>query len=135
MYSAKLLRGWLLALPLALPLGVGLALPALMPSKAQAAFCSSDAGRFNEWKQAIKAEYSGQFKASTLAKIDGLQYSTSVIRLDRNQKSFKMSFEQFYKRRATGVASGARKRIKQYRKYFDKAEQQFGVQPEMIAAI
>ncbi|MCO5134953.1 MAG: lytic murein transglycosylase [Phyllobacteriaceae bacterium] len=136
MYSAKSVRNWLLALPLALPLGAAaLALPALVPGEAQAAFCSNDGGRFNEWKQAIKAEYSGQFKASTLAKIDGLQYSTAVIKLDRNQKSFKLSFPEFYKRRATGVASGARKRIQQYKKYFDKAEQQFGVPPEIIAAI
>jgi len=102
---------------------------------ALAAFCSDNPTRFNEWKQAVKAENAGRFKASTLAKLDGVQYSKTVISLDRNQKSFKLSFEEFYKRRAGGVASGARKRIKQYAKYFQKAEQQFGVQPEIIAAI
>ncbi|WP_156892438.1 lytic murein transglycosylase [Salaquimonas pukyongi] len=135
MYSAKSVRNWLFALPLALPLGAALALPVLAPGEALAAFCSNDSARFNEWKQAVKAEYRGKFKPSTLAKIDGLKYSSSVIKLDRNQKSFKMSFDQFYKRRATGVASGARKRIKKYRKYFDRAEQKFGVPPEIIAAI
>lgn len=104
-------------------------------SDANAAFCSNDAGRFNEWKTAVKAEYKGKFKPSTLAKLDGVDYSTTVIKLDRNQKSFKMSFEKFYKVRATGVASGARKRIKQYSKYFTMAEQKYGVQPEVIAAI
>lgn len=113
----------------------GLAAGSLGTSEAQAAFCHNDASRFNEWKQAVKAEYKGQFKASTLNKLDGVKYSTTVIKLDRNQKSFKLSFEEFYKRRAGGVASGARKRIKQYAKYFNKAEQQFGVQPEIIAAI
>jgi membrane-bound lytic murein transglycosylase B len=111
---------------------------ALLPlqiSSAHAAFCSDSPARFEEWKSAIKAEYAGQFKASTLAKLDGVNYSKTVIGLDRNQKSFKLSFEEFYKRRAGGVASGARKKIKQYQKYFDKAEQQFGVQPQIIAAI
>lgn len=102
---------------------------------AEAAFCSDNPARFNEWKQAVKAEYKGQFKASTLNKLDGVKYSTTVMKLDRNQKSFKYSFEKFYKLRAGGVASGARKRIKQYAKYFNKAEQQFGVPPEIIAAI
>ena len=106
-----------------------------LPVAANAAFCANDASRFSEWKQAIKSEYKGRFKPSTLAKIDPLKYSTSVISLDRNQKSFKLSFEEFYKRRAPGVASGAKKRIKQYRQYFDMAEQKYGVQPEIIAAI
>lgn len=102
---------------------------------AQAAFCHNDGSRFEEWKATIKKEYAGKYKPSTLAKLDKVKYSKTVIGLDRNQKSFKLSFEEFYKRRATGVASGAKKRIKQYAKYFNKAEQQYGVQPEVIAAI
>lgn len=104
-------------------------------TSAQAAFCHNDGSRFNEWKAAIKAEYAGQYKPSTLAKLDGVKYSTTVIKLDRNQKSFKLSFDEFYKRRSPGVASGAKKRIRQYAQYFNKAEQQYGVQPEVIAAI
>ena len=53
-------------------------------------FCSNDGKRFNEWKTAFKNEYRGKYKASTLAKLDGVKYDTSVIKLDRNnKKSFK----------------------------------------------
>ncbi len=119
----------------ALAVTAGFAFSPLSAGNADAAFCSDSPARFNEWKEAVKAEYKGQFKPSTLAKLDKVNYSKTVIGLDRNQKSFKLSFAEFYKRRAGGVASGARKRIQQYQKYFAKAEQQFGVQPEIIAAI
>ena len=127
----KLTRATLAALTLAT--GISLAPPSVTP--ANAAFCSDNPGRFNEWKATIKKEYKGSYKPSTLAKLDGVKYSNTVIKLDRNQKSFKMSFEQFYKRRATGVASGAKKRIRQYAKYFNRAEEKYGVPPEIIAAI
>lgn len=111
------------------------ALPVMGASEAQATFCSNDGARFNEWKAAFKAANAGQFKASTWAKFDRVSYSTKVIYRDRNQKSFRMSFDEFYKKRATGVAPLARKKIAEYRTYFDRAEQQFGVPPEIIAAI
>lgn len=108
----------------------------LSTSMANAAFCSNDGARFNEWKQTIKQEYRGKFKQSTLAKLDGVKYNTEIIRLDRrNRKSFSGGFEAFYKRRATGVTPIARKKWKQYRAYFDRAEQEFGVPAEVILAI
>ncbi len=119
----------------ALGLAASLLLSPHSITSADAAFCHSDASRFNEWKDAIKAQYKGKFKPSTLAKLDNVKYSTEVIKLDRNQKSFKLSFEEFYKLRSPGVASGAKKRIRQYAKYFERAEKEFGVQPEIIAAI
>lgn len=99
-------------------------------------FCSNDGGRFNEWKSAFKKEYAGRYKPSTLKKLDGIKYDTSVIKLDRNnKKSFKGTFESFYKRRSAGVAPLARKKWKQYKKYFDRAEQQYGVPAELILSI
>ncbi|MGB7287578.1 MAG: lytic murein transglycosylase [Salaquimonas sp.] len=119
----------------AFALAAGFLLSPIATTQAEAAFCSDNPARFNEWKQAVKAEYKGEFKASTLAKLDKVKYSKTVMGLDRNQKSFKLSFAEFYKRRAGGVASGARKRIKQYAKYFNRAEKDYGVPPEIIAAI
>ena len=59
-------------------------------------FCSKDGKRFNEWKRAVKKEYRGRYKPSTLKKLDAVKYDTSVIRLDRtNLKSFKGTFEDF----------------------------------------
>ena len=125
----------LAAISLATPLTIGAMITLFASTSAEAAFCSDSPARFGEWKEAVKAEFKGQFKPSTLAKLDKVNYSKTVIGLDRNQKSFKLSFPEFYKKRAGGVASGARKKIKQYQKYFDKAQAQYGVQPEVIAAI
>ena len=114
-----------------------LATPVLTASQAEAKlFCSNDGKRFNEWKAAFKKEYAGKYKASTLKKLDRVKYSTKVIKLDRNnKKSFKGTFESFYKRRANGVARIARKKWKQYKTYFDRAEKQFGVPAEMLLSI
>lgn len=105
------------------------------PAVANAAFCANDGSRYNEWKAAFKAEHGSKFKASTWAKFDATQYSTKVIGSDRNQKSFKLSFEEFYKRRATGLDSKGKAIIKKHASAFKAAEQRFGVQPEVVAAI
>lgn len=106
-----------------------------MAAPASANFCSNDGARFEEWKATFKAENASRYKPSTWAKFDGVRYSTKVISRDRNQRSFRLSFDEFYKKRATGVAPLARKKINEYSAYFQRAEQQFGVQPEIIAAI
>ena len=107
----------------------------VMPANAKL-FCSNDGKRFNEWKTAFKKEYRGQYKPSTLKKLDAVKYDTSVIKLDRtNRKSFKGTFEDFYARRSRGVAPIARKKWKQYRKYFDLAETRYGVPAELVLAI
>lgn len=107
----------------------------LIADNANAAFCASNGGRFNEWKRAFKAENQGRYKASTWKKFDALSYNKRVISLDRNQKSFKMSFDAFYRKRAAGLDRRAKGVLKKYKRYFDKAEQRYGVQREVIAAI
>ena len=119
-------------------LAIGIAVSAALFSTTANAqlFCSDNGKRFNEWKAAFKKEYRGTYKASTLKKLDGIKYDTSVIKLDRNnRKSFKGTFEDFYKRRSNGVARIARKKWKQYRPYFDRAEKDFGVPAELILSI
>ena len=119
-----------------LALATILAVSPIATGNAWALFCSNDGARFNEWKRAFKKEYRGQYKASTLAKLDKVRYSTKVIKLDRNnKKSFKGTFESFYKRRSAGVTPLARKKWKQYKQYFDLAERQYGVPPELILSI
>ncbi len=115
---------------------IGFGISIISASASQATFCSNDGARFNEWKQSIKQAFRGKFKASTLAKLNGVNYNTKIIRHDRaNRKSFSGGFEAFYQRRARGVTPIARKKWKQYRTYFDRAEQQFGVPAEIILAI
>jgi len=113
-----------------------LLLPTLPANAAKAVFCSNTGARFNEWKAVIKSKYKKRFKKSTLAKLDKVKYSPKVIKLDRgNKKHFRGSFAKFYQRRSRGVTPRARKKIKQYKKYFVRAEKQFGVPPEIIAAV
>ncbi len=99
-------------------------------------FCSNDGKRFNEWKSAFKKEHSGQFKKSTLAKLDGVKYDTSIIKLDRNnKKSFKGTFDSFYARRTKGALGVTLKRWKQNSKTFANIEKKYGVQPEVLLSI
>ncbi len=119
-----------------LALGVIISPLAFVPEAEAKLFCSNDGKRFNEWKAAFKKEYKGRYKRSTLKKLDALRYDKSVIKLDRtNRKSFKGTFESFYKRRSNGVARIARKKWKQYKKYFDRAEKNYGVPSELVLAI
>ena len=119
-----------------LALATTLAVSPIATSNAWALFCSNDGARFNEWKRQFKKEYGSRYKSSTLAKFDKVRYSTKVIKLDRNnKKSFKGTFESFYARRSKGVVPLARKKWKQYKTYFDKAERQYGVPAELILSI
>lgn len=110
---------------------------AIVPlSSAHALQCSNDGKNFNKWKKQFAKEYGSQFKKSTMKKFAKMQYDTKVIKSDRRNKAkFKGTFESFYKRRSKGVAPAARKRWKKYKKYFNRAEKQFGVQPEVILSI
>ena len=116
-------------------LAIAAILAVALPASAHAVQCANDGSRYNEWKAAFKAEHGNRFKASTWAKFDGTQYSTKVIGSVRNQKSFKLSFDEFYKRRATGLDKKGKAIIKKHASAFAAAEARFGVQPEVIAAI
>jgi len=99
-------------------------------------FCSNDGARFNEWKQVFVNEYSRRYKQSTLNKFANVNYNTKVISSDRkNRASFKGTFNDFYKRRATGVSRIAKKKWAQYKSHFDRAEREFGVPAEIILSI
>lgn len=99
-------------------------------------FCSNDAKRFDEWKSAFKKEYSGKFKNSTLAKLDGIKYDSDIIKSDRtNKSSFKGSFESFYNRRTKGALGVTLKKWNQNSRLFDGLEEKYGVQAEVLLSI
>jgi len=98
--------------------------------------CSNDGKRFNAWKGEFKKEYSGRFKKSTLAKLDGVKYDTSIIKLDRNnKKSFKGTFDSFYARRTKGALGVTLKKWKNNSRTFANIEKKYGVQPEVLLSI
>jgi lytic murein transglycosylase len=104
----------------------------------EAASCGNTGGGFGPWLAAFKkqAATQGISQSSIRAGLDGVTYDGRIIRLDRNQKSFKLSFEQFYARRVGGVLIGrARARLRTHAATFDRVEREFGVPREIVVSI
>lgn len=101
-----------------------------------AAKCGNTSAGFDSFKRefAKEAKASG-VKRKGLAALSSAKYSSSVIRKDRNQKSFKKGFNAFYKLRTTGLAKPARKKMKQYAKTFNGVEKKYGVPKEVLVTI
>jgi len=121
---------------LALMLTLPLTLVASPPSAH--AECGNGAGGFGSWLTGFKkrAAAAGISSATIAASLDGVAYDPRIIRLDRNQRSFKLSFEAFYARRVGGalIARG-RARLQKYRATLDRIERSFGVPAEVVIAI
>jgi len=118
--------------PLALLLAI-----ALSPA-AHAASCGNTSAGFGPWLANFKKQAAAQgiSQGSISAGLGGVTYDPRIIRFDRNQKSFKLSFEQFYARRVGGVLIGrGRARMKTYSAVLDRMERQFGVPREVVIAI
>lgn len=113
--------------------------PPLAIQPAQAAACGNDASGFDAWLAAFKQEAPSQYglKSYTVANaLEGVTYDTQVIRLDRGQKSFKLSFEEFYKRRVNkALIDRGRLMHAQYAGLFERIQEDFGVPPQVIIAI
>lgn len=122
------------------PRALILAVACLLAFSGQAALaakCGNNAGGFPRWLEQFKKEAAGagissQVLASTLK---GVTYDTRVIKLDRNQKHFKLSFEQFYGTRARPLESLARSKYKSNAALLKKIEARYGVPGEVIVAI
>lgn len=118
--------------------GFGAALLAgLAAAPALAAPCGNDASGFDGWKSAFRREAASQGIApGTLRVLDGVTYDTRVISLDRNQKHFKQSFEQFAASRiSAGRIAKGRQMLQQYASTLQRIEQRFGVPGEVVVAI
>jgi lytic murein transglycosylase len=108
------------------------------PGVAAAQTCGNGPEGFGRWLAAAKVQAAkhGISRGAIDSALEGVSYDTTVIRLDRNQRSFKLSFEDFYKRRVgTALIRRAKDRLARYRAVFDRVEKQFGVPREIIVAI
>jgi lytic murein transglycosylase len=108
------------------------------PNAGFAAQCGDGPGGFNGWLEHFKAEAAAQgIKAGAISSaLAGLSYDPTVIHLDRSQRSFKLSFEQFYARRVDGALIGRGRSLMQtHRAVLDRIEQRFGVPGAVIIAI
>jgi lytic murein transglycosylase len=103
-----------------------------------AAGCGNTEAGFDTWLAGFKkqARAAGISKRTIDRSLNGVTYHKRVVRLDRSQKSFKLSFKQFYARRVNNamIRKGKRK-MKQNANTLRAIERRYGVDPEVIVAI
>lgn len=107
-------------------------------SAAHAASCGNTGAGFDSWLSNFRRQAAAQgiSQSAINAGLSGVAYDPRIIRFDRNQKSFKLSFEQFYARRVgTALIGRARARLKTHRATLDRVERQFGVPREIVVSI
>jgi lytic murein transglycosylase len=119
--------------PLALAIGVA----ALVQGQALAQGCGNDASGFSAWLEVFKRDAAAQgISGQTIASaLNGARYSNGTIRLDRNQKVFKQSFETFAGRMIPPRMSRARSMLAKHAGTLARVEEQFGVPKEVVVAI
>ena len=119
---------------LAAALTVGIGLTASAPAMAAMA---CETGDFNAWLADFGREATGLgVGPEAVSALNGLTYDKKVIGLDRNQKHFKVSFEEFIKNRVSGgrITKG-RQMLKKHAQLLARIEKDFGVPPQIIVAI
>jgi lytic murein transglycosylase len=113
------------------------ALAALLPAMAGAATCGTTGGGFEGWK----AEFAREARAQGVGKkglqaLAGTSYATKTIAADRGQKSFKLTLNEFLKKRgAETIISQGRKRKARDAGFYASLEARFGVPAGVIIAI
>jgi membrane-bound lytic murein transglycosylase B len=118
--------------------GLALVMIIGLSSAAAAQTCGNDARGFPAWLESFKqrAVASGISPQVVQAALAGVTYNPRVVQLDRNQRSFRLSFEEFYARRVNNAMINQGKRlIQQHRALFDQLERTYGVPPEILVAI
>jgi lytic murein transglycosylase len=111
-------------------------LMAATPAAAQQ--CTTNAAGFPQWLEGFKgrARAAGISQGAIDRGLAGITYNPTVINLDRNQKSFRLSFEEFYRRRVSdAMIQRGRSWIAQNRGLASRLEQQFGVPAEILVSI
>lgn len=105
---------------------------------AEAAKCGNTAAGFPAWVESFKQEAARKgFSQRTLdAAFRGVTYQTKTISLDRNQRSFKLSLNQFMQKRGANVIISRGKKLKQQNaRLFQNIERRYGVPPGPLLAI
>jgi lytic murein transglycosylase len=107
-------------------------------SSALAQGCGNSADGFDTWLSAYKgrAIRAGVSQSTVQSALSGIDYDRKVIGLDRGQRSFKLSFDQFYARRvSTSMIKRAQRTIAQRKALFDQIERRYGVPGAILTAI
>lgn len=114
-----------------------MALLGLGTAAGNAATCGNDSSGFETWKSEFRQEaQAAGIKGGALKALDQTSYASKTISADRNQKSFKLSLEQFMaKRGGAAIASKGKTIKKQNAALFDKIEARYGVPAGPLIAI
>ncbi|KQT42928.1 lytic transglycosylase [Aureimonas sp. Leaf454] len=115
-----------------------LALSAALAAPALAATCGNNAAGFPAWLEDFKGEARAQgiSQGTIQAALGDVSYDKKVIGLDRNQKSFKLSLDQFMERRApSSFVKKGKGIIAQNAGMLNAIEKRYGVQKEVLVAI
>lgn len=115
----------------------GCAVLAMASGNAEAAQCGNNASGFEAWKAEFAQEAAANgIGRNALNALAGTRYSTKTISADRNQKSFKLSLDQFMaKRGGRAIASKGKSLKKQNAALFQRIEQRYGVPAGPLIAI
>jgi lytic murein transglycosylase len=109
-----------------------------LAAPAAAQDCGNDGAGFDAWLQRFKrtAASQGISQEAISAGLAGVTYDPTVVRLDRSQRSFKLSFEEFYARRVgSALLNRGRNLMRTHRATLDRIEQRFGVPAPILIAI
>lgn len=105
---------------------------------ASAAQCGNGPEGFAGWLQSFKGQAASKgIKPTAIATaLTGISYDPTIIRLDRSQHSFKLSFEQFYAKRVDNALIGrGRALMLTHRATLERMEKRFGVPAPVVIAI
>lgn len=117
---------------LALVMSLALATPTL------AAQCGNGPAGFNKWLAEFKREAvaMGIRQRTVDSALAGVTYSKRVIGYDRNQKSFKLSFNQFWRRRVNqAMINRGRRYLRDHARMMGSIERQYGVPGALVVAV
>ncbi|MES0810976.1 lytic murein transglycosylase [Roseibium sp. SCPC15] len=110
----------------------------LITSAVSAASCGNGPAGFTAWRDAFIAN-AGRYGLNprvVQSALQNVKYSKKVVRLDRNQKSFKLSFKQFYAKRVNNAMIRRGQKLGQnYARLFNSIERKYGVPAPVILAI
>ncbi len=102
------------------------------------ALCGNSASGFDKWRISFKKMALDQGISQTVLNdtLDDIAYNSRVAHLDRNQKSYKLSFDQFMeKRNADYIVSKGRRLKEQNLNLFRRIQERYGVPPGILLAI
>ena len=107
-------------------------------SAASAASCGDTGDGFDAWLADFKRTAVAQGISANTANtaLAGLSYDPTVVRLDRSQRSFKLSFEEFYARRVgPGLLRRGQALMRTHQATLARIEQRFGVPAPILISI